>query len=232
MLERLLHNLPVPTSVVQERSEGAAFLKLAKSIYPVREVVYIAFNIPIARSRQNYLHCTYTDQWAKHCASDDAVPLTDSAINGILDAGIDWGDQLPSLALNGERSDRTMLGIRVPCSRGEVAAMIAVADNGERSPSDFQKSMGPEFSVLAAHFHKQLIKLFAADPSDEAAVTVRELECLKWIALGKTAWEASVILGISERTVRFHLNSAREKLCCINTTQAVARAVSAHLIVV
>jgi DNA-binding CsgD family transcriptional regulator len=47
---------------------------------------------------------------------------------------------------------------------------------------------------------------------------------------GKTAWEASVILGISERTVRFHLNAAREKLNCATTTQAVAKAVAHQLI--
>ena len=49
-------------------------------------------------------------------------------------------------------------------------------------------------------------------------------------AAGKTAWEASVILGISERTVRFHLNAAREKLDCATTTQAVAKAITQHLI--
>jgi DNA-binding CsgD family transcriptional regulator len=39
-------------------------------------------------------------------------------------------------------------------------------------------------------------------------------------------------LGISERTVRFHLNSAREKLNCTTTTQAVAKAVAQQLIAV
>ena len=37
--------------------------------------------------------------------------------------------------------------------------------------------------------------------------------------------------GISERTVRFHLNAAREKLQCTTTTQAVAKAVSQQLFV-
>jgi DNA-binding CsgD family transcriptional regulator len=51
------------------------------------------------------------------------------------------------------------------------------------------------------------------------------------MAAGKTAWEVSTILGISERTVRFHLNAAREKLQCTTTTQAVAKAVSQQLFV-
>jgi DNA-binding CsgD family transcriptional regulator len=51
------------------------------------------------------------------------------------------------------------------------------------------------------------------------------------MAAGKTAWEVRTILGISERTVRFHLNAAREKLQSTTTTQAVAKAVSQQLIV-
>jgi len=43
-------------------------------------------------------------------------------------------------------------------------------------------------------------------------LTVREEEVLKWAAIGKTSWEISVILTISERTVNFHLTAAANKL--------------------
>lgn len=232
MLERILHNLPIAVSAVEERAEGAAFLKLAKGIYPVHSIVYIAFNIPIRRPHQTYLHCTYADEWAKHCVSEMPVPLTDSTIDNILDPDIDWGDQTVARVGKGGRPAGTVLGVRIPCSRGATAAMVVFGDGATPPAPESQRTMGREFHVLATHFHKQLMKIFAVDPCDDAAVTARELECLRWIALGKTAWEVSVILGISERTVRFHLNSAREKLSCINTTQAVARAVSEQLIVV
>ena len=39
---------------------------------------------------------------------------------------------------------------------------------------------------------------------DELKLSPRELECLKWAAAGKTAWETSIILDISEGTVKFH----------------------------
>ncbi len=72
----------------------------------------------------------------------------------------------------------------------------------------------------------------SVDTSDALIVSSRELDCLRWVAAGKSAWEASVILGISERTVRFHLNSAREKLDCATTTQAVAKVVAQKLIAI
>lgn len=43
-------------------------------------------------------------------------------------------------------------------------------------------------------------------------LTDRELSCLQWAALGKTSWEMGVILGLTERTVNFHIHNACRKL--------------------
>jgi len=43
-------------------------------------------------------------------------------------------------------------------------------------------------------------------------LTRRELECLHWASLGKTSWEIGSILGITERTVNFHIRNACDKL--------------------
>ena len=86
--------------------------------------------------------------------------------------------------------------------------------------------------ILASYFHHHILRLQGDETEAEILISARELDCLKWTAAGKSAWEASVILGISERTVRFHLNSAREKLKCATTTQAVAKAVSRQLIAI
>ena len=40
----------------------------------------------------------------------------------------------------------------------------------------------------------------------------RELQCLNWVATGKTSWETAAILGLSERTVNFHIKNACRKL--------------------
>jgi len=56
----------------------------------------------------------------------------------------------------------------------------------------------------------------------------REREVLFWASSGKTAWETSQILGISERTVIAHLTHGMNMLDCSNKTQAVS-AVSAEL---
>lgn len=58
------------------------------------------------------------------------------------------------------------------------------------------------------------------------ALTPRESECLHWVAAGKTAWEISCILGIAERTVIAHVESAKKRLGAKTLPQAVARALS------
>jgi LuxR family transcriptional regulator len=49
----------------------------------------------------------------------------------------------------------------------------------------------------------------------------REREVLRWTSAGKTAGEIGIILGISERTVNFHITSTLVKLNSVNKTQAV-----------
>ena len=61
-------------------------------------------------------------------------------------------------------------------------------------------------------------------------ITEREIECLQWASIGKTAWEISVILSISERTVGFHLANAAVKLQANNRTHAVSTALKKGLI--
>lgn len=52
----------------------------------------------------------------------------------------------------------------------------------------------------------------------------RELECLHWSALGKTSWETAIILGLSERTINFHVRNACNKLRVHSRRAAVTMA--------
>ena len=62
-------------------------------------------------------------------------------------------------------------------------------------------------------------------------LTSREKECLLWVARGKSSWEVSQILEISEQTVVFHLKNSMKKLEVFNRTHAVVRAIQLGLIV-
>lgn len=52
----------------------------------------------------------------------------------------------------------------------------------------------------------------------------REVECLRWAAIGKTDMEISMILGRSHATIRYHIHRAGEKLDAVNRAQAIFKA--------
>src|SRR3974377_330719 len=52
----------------------------------------------------------------------------------------------------------------------------------------------------------------------------REVEALTWVARGKTSAEIAQILGLSKRTIDFHIDNARSKLGAATRTEAVIKA--------
>jgi DNA-binding CsgD family transcriptional regulator len=61
-------------------------------------------------------------------------------------------------------------------------------------------------------------------------LAAREKEVVSWLKEGKSSWEISVILRISERTVNFHVYNVLRKLGAINRPQAVAIAARLGLV--
>jgi DNA-binding CsgD family transcriptional regulator len=64
----------------------------------------------------------------------------------------------------------------------------------------------------------------------EKKLSEREATCLQWAAAGKTSRETAIILGVSERTVNFHVQNACRKLCVRNRRAAVATALTCGLL--
>jgi DNA-binding CsgD family transcriptional regulator len=60
-------------------------------------------------------------------------------------------------------------------------------------------------------------------PSD-CELSKREVECLRWAAIGKTDREIGMIIGLSHATVRYHIHRAGEKLNSVNRAQTIFKA--------
>ena len=58
----------------------------------------------------------------------------------------------------------------------------------------------------------------------------REVEALTWAARGKTSAEIATIVGVTKRTVDFHMDNARAKLGVATRTAAVLKAATGRLI--
>lgn len=88
--------------------------------------------------------------------------------------------------------------------------------------------------ILLAHFFNQKALEFEPDRLPEAAraLSPREIDAITYIAMGYNRAQAADTMSISEHTLRVYIESARFKLGALNTTHAVARAMSQGLIVV
>jgi DNA-binding CsgD family transcriptional regulator len=212
MLDSLHTYLVGHCSLVAQRSEGAAFLRAAKDLYGLIGLKYACINLPAGERSRFFTHCVYSDVSVQQFRSGEAICFQQ-------------GRGLASLQ-PAER-EATCATLSLNKRQGETA-FFAVA-----FPTKLDGSGGVvlrECRILANYFHGHVLRMNGHDAQQQLLISAKELDCLKWTAAGKTALEASIILGISERTVRFHLNAAREKLDCVTTTQAVAKAIAHHLI--
>lgn len=60
---------------------------------------------------------------------------------------------------------------------------------------------------------------------ERAPLTQRQLECLRWISEGKSSTDIGAILGISGRTVDYHVAEICSRLGVRTRMQAVAKAI-------
>jgi len=80
----------------------------------------------------------------------------------------------------------------------------------------------------ANRLHRRVIaEVFGEDGPH---LTARELECLRWVALGKSTGEIAAILNISPHTTREYLKSVHYKLDCVTSAQAVTKAIQLGLL--
>jgi DNA-binding CsgD family transcriptional regulator len=117
-------------------------------------------------------------------------------------------------------------GFTIPIhdNKGAVAAVTFATDEPripfERSTNDHAQVL----QLMAMYFHAHARRTLNFDRMvDGVSLSPRELECLEWSARGKSAWEIGSILGISRRTVAFHLDNARAKFGVRTIRQAVVR---------
>jgi DNA-binding response OmpR family regulator len=113
---------------------------------------------------------------------------------------------------------------------------LADRDNelkGWRLGADDYVTKPIDFEVLAALIIARLgrVRRVEATPTPKTvALAKREVETLTWAARGKTSAEIAQILGLSKRTVDFHIDNARSKLGVATRIQAVAKAATGLLI--
>lgn len=125
---------------------------------------------------------------------------------------------------------RSGLVVPVHAPGQRFAAAQLASDLGAAELEKLDRETRPTVFLMTAMFNDRLQAMLGEELVPGAGLSERELECLLWAARGKTGWETSIILSISESAVKKHLAAAATKLNALTRTQAVAAAVSRGLI--
>lgn len=168
------------------------------------------------------------DPTVAHCM-DEVLPLTWDQL-----AEKEASDKTISAFMEQARTFGLVSGVTLPIhgSAGEVGMLSLCGSESVDAAREHIREVLPDIHLLAVYVHQGVCGLADTGllPFSRQQLTQREKECLLWAAEGKTSWETAQILGISERTVIFHLQNVSEKLGVSNRQQAVARAISQRLI--
>lgn len=221
------------------KAEIPALLAKLIDIYGLNSVAYLGAGLTDQPGEGLYLAVTYSPEWVDHYKAArfvDVDPAVQVGLRRVLP--IDWGEfdrkDNKVRRLFGEAGEFGLghHGISFPIHgrHGDRALVSITSDAAERDWRHLRLKYMRDFQLLALHMHQAILRLEGGHTAEHAPLSPRERECLQWIAEGKTYWECARILGLSEHTVRFYLESARHKLGAVNTTHAVNKACKASLL--
>jgi len=126
--------------------------------------------------------------------------------------------------LSGDAGLRDGVIIPVHGPGGEFAVLsLSHSENAVQARSNVELDEAV-LHMFALRFHTRVRMLdLPADAAPPPDLTRREVDVLQWTAEGKSSWDISQILCISESTVNFHISSAKRKLGVYSKPHAVAK---------
>lgn len=240
MLEELFFDLVRDVERVNSREACDKFLNDLKSKYGLSNAAYLGINISQGEQASPYIVATYSDNWVRHYESQSYVsidPVVRKGLMGIMP--LDWRFVKESKykkvqRLFGEAKEHGVghqgLSFPIRGRHGEVAVFSINSHANDRDWEDLKRRCMRDFQILSFHFHTRILEQHGVGDAEFKPLAPREIECLKWSSAGKSVSETADIISISVSAVKCYLENARNKMDCVNTTQAVAKAVRLSLI--
>ncbi len=185
-----------------------------------------------------YVRLTYSYSWIHRYLTMGYVHVDPVAREGFLRTlPFDWSElKIQSAAEASFLEDAVAHGvgphgfsIPVQSKHGHRALVSISFSRSKKEWMTFITTTQHTLIQVANRIHgRVMVEVFG---EDRPHLTMRELECLSWVARGKEATDIAIILNISSHTVRDYLKSARYKLDCVTSAQAVSKAVKLGLLI-
>ena len=185
---------------------------------------------------------TYRQEWVDRYVEKDYLRM-DPVILGCLQRfnpvdwkELDWSSRAARAFLReaieyGVGNQGLSIPIRGPAGQ---FALFTISDTcTDDAWAQFIDEHMRDLIVIAHEFNKKALEFEQwGDSATMPALSPRELAAITYLARGLSRAQAAREMDISEHTLRVYIEAARHKLGALNTTHAVARALSRGLIVV
>lgn len=228
---KLLSNI-MEIGEINTKAEAESYLHKIKNLIDV-EFFLMGMSVPITMTRsESIIVDNYPAEWrtlydknhlkdidpvVKHCM-ENSSPVTWGEINILKRSNtINVMEEAKIYDLK--------FGVSIPIHTNNSSFGMVSFASSEKMRTD------NSLAVMASNLVQPLISDFVTKQSQSLrdvhsiSLTDRELECLKWSAEGKSAWEISRIICCSERTVIFHISNMCNKLGAANKYQAISKAI-------
>jgi DNA-binding CsgD family transcriptional regulator len=194
----------------------------------------ISHHVDMSRAGRDAIRLhNYPAEWADYYDSN-ALGLSDPVhrASHVTNIGFVWSDMATMIPLTD--ADRRVLALGRAQGLGDGFTVPANVPGESRGSCSFANdpcvrindAMLPLAQLVGMFAFECARRLWAVRPIDLATprLTDRQRDCLLWVGRGKSDWEISRILGISEETVDRHLKNARERYGVPKRTMVVIRA--------
>jgi LuxR family transcriptional regulator, quorum-sensing system regulator CinR len=207
-----------------------------RDLLGVDHLVYHSSKLGASPSVEPYIRLTYPAAWIKQYLQMNYVDLDPVLREGFhRTLPFDWSElQITTEAEGAFLMDALAngvgpFGMSIPVrSKSGHRALFSISfARSEEEWRAFKQARLEILIEIANRIHRRVISEVFGE--DHPHLSEREVECLRLTAVGKDAVDIATILGLSAHTVRDYLKSARFKLDCVTSAQAVSKAVKLGL---
>lgn len=225
-------------AIVENTPEIEAVIVKLRDFLNVDHAIYYSSKFGTTPSADPYVRLTYPGSWIKRY-----VQMGYSQVDPVLREGFkrtlpfSWNELsventgVASFLADAVEHGVGPYGFSVPVfSKHRHRGLFSISSSrSEQEWAHFLAATQATLIQVANRLHRRVVvEVFG---EDLLHLSGRELECLRWVASGKETGEIAVILSISPHTVRDYLKSARHKLDCVTSAQAVSKAVKLGILV-
>lgn len=234
-----LDTLSVALALVDSPTDVEGVVSALRDLLGVDHVVYHSSKLGTNPSIQPYIRLTYPAPWVKRYLQMgyvDVDPVLREGFQRLIPFG--WNElsirtpQEHAMLVDALAHGVGPHGLSIPVRghRGHRGLFSLSSSGPIEDWEPFKAARMADLVEIANRLHRRVVREEFGE--DQPHLSARELDCLFWSSEGKEAGDIAGILQISPHTARDYLKSARFKLDCVTSTQAVSKAVKLGLLVI